>query len=390
MSLEVLEARRRLLGEEHMGTVLAMNNLAITYGSQNKFDLAAPLTSKVLEIRRRVLGAEHPHTLTSMESLASIYKASGRLKQALKLRGEHLRIRLAKPGALGPDDSATLATMSLLAWEYRSMGMVDQAEPLFRQIWQARRKTLTAEHRLTIDGENHLGVCLTMMDRFADAEQHLLNSHRDIQRAKDVPSYWLAVYCGRLATLYERWEKPEQSTLWRERLVAAELSRLADMPRDAPKRVGILENVGLTLLKLRQYDKAEPLLRECHAIREKKLPDHWLLFNAKSLLGGALLGQKKFAEAEPLLVQGYEGMTQREAKIPSSVRAIRLSEAVGRLVSFYETRAAEGDAEQAAQWKAELEKRQAAKKPELGKEAAKASKPDSPPQGKPTESQPEK
>ncbi len=35
-----------------------------------------------------------------------------------------------------------------------------------------------------------------------------------------------------------------------------------------------------------------------------------------SLLGGALLGQGRYAEAEPLVIGGYEGMKAREAKIP--------------------------------------------------------------------------
>jgi hypothetical protein len=42
----------------------------------------------------------------------------------------------------------------------------------------------------------------------------------------------------------------------------------------------------------------------------------WLTFNTQSLLGGALLGQKKYAEAEPLLVKGYEGLKTREKTIP--------------------------------------------------------------------------
>ena len=45
-------------------------------------------------------------------------------------------------------------------------------------------------------------------------------------------------------------------------------------------------------------------------------PDDWPRFNAMSLLGGALLGQGRYAEAEPLIVAGYEGMKAREAKIP--------------------------------------------------------------------------
>ena len=48
------------------------------------------------------------------------------------------------------------------------------------------------------------------------------------------------------------------------------------------------------------------------------------------MLGGALLGQKKYAEAEPLLLAGYEGMKQREAKIPPEGK-VRLTEALERL-----------------------------------------------------------
>jgi hypothetical protein len=44
--------------------------------------------------------------------------------------------------------------------------------------------------------------------------------------------------------------------------------------------------------------------------REKKEPDAWTTFNTKSLLGGALLGRKKCADAEPLLMAGYAGMMQ--------------------------------------------------------------------------------
>jgi hypothetical protein len=54
------------------------------------------------------------------------------------------------------------------------------------------------------------------------------------------------------------------------------------------------------------------------------------------MLGGALLGQKKYAEAEPLLLKGYEGMKAREAKIPKSGGAeLRIPEALDRLIELY-------------------------------------------------------
>jgi eukaryotic-like serine/threonine-protein kinase len=48
-----------------------------------------------------------------------------------------------------------------------------------------------------------------------------------------------------------------------------------------------------------------------------------------------LLGQKKFAEAEPQILTGYEGMKAREAKIPVPAKP-RLSEADEQVVQLYE------------------------------------------------------
>ena len=69
------------------------------------------------------------------------------------------------------------------------------------------------------------------------------------------------------------------------------------------------------------------------------------------MLGGALTSQKKFQEAEPLLLQGYEGMKQCEARIPSASR-IRLVEALQRLVALY---TAWNKPEKAAEWQKKLD-----------------------------------
>ena len=99
-----------------------------------------------------------------------------------------------------------------------------------------------------------------------------------------------------------------------------------------------------------RFAQAEPLARECLAIREKKIPDEWRTFNARSMLGGSLLGQKKYTEAEPVLVSGYEGMKQRQDKIPADGR-VRLKEALQRLVQLYE---ATVRPDQAAEWQQKL------------------------------------
>jgi len=86
-------------------------------------------------------------------------------------------------------------------------------------------------------------------------------------------------------------------------------------------------------------------------IRDEKLSDSWLRFNAHSLLGASLIGQDRYAEAEQHLIQGYQGMKQREQNIPVQVRQTRLKEALERLVQLYE---AWEKPDQAEEWKGRL------------------------------------
>ena len=112
----------------------------------------------------------------------------------------------------------------------------------------------------------------------------------------------------------------------------------------------LAENVKV-LLDAGKFVEAEPEARVCLRLREKIIPGVWQTFNAQSLLGGSLLGQKNYADAEPLLLSGYEGMKQREHQIPAAGQP-RLKEALQRLVQLYE---ATNRSDQAAKWKHELE-----------------------------------
>ena len=77
-----------------------------------------------------------------------------------------------------------------------------------------------------------------------------------------------------------------------------------------------------------------------------------------SILGASLLGQNHHSDAEPLLLAGYEGMHQREARIPEPNRS-RLTSALERLVQLYD---ATQQPEKASVWREKLEARRAAEK----------------------------
>ena len=120
--------------------------------------------------------------------------------------------------------------------------------------------------------------------------------------------------------------------------------------RKYPQMLWVDVQLGYAYIRAGHTAKAEPLLRECLAIRERTEPDAWTTFSTKSMLGAALLGQKDYAGAEPLLLAGYLGMKEREAKIPAR-RKICLIEALEWLVQLYE---ATGQKDKAKEWQQKL------------------------------------
>ena len=124
-----------------------------------------------------------------------------------------------------------------------------------------------------------------------------------------------------------------------------------------------MNNLGAAYLKANRWVDAEPVLRECLELRGKTKSNVWLRFHTNSQLGAALAGQGKSAEAEPLLVGGYEGLVANEAAIPA-LHKKDVAAAAERIVPFYE---AWSKPEKAGRWREKL--KASAREPEIETEA---------------------
>ena len=261
------------------------------------------LYEKALEIQKVKLGHDHPQTLTTQADLAFAAQGLGRLDRALPLFEQTLMLQTAK---LGADHPHTLTTLCNVAWCYRDLGDLSRALPLFQQ---------------SVTGVEKQGFTHAYSGRIV----------------------------GSLSDCLERMKQFDQAETWRRKWLAVVKERSGAESTDY---VNELMWLGRNLSSQKRFADAEPILSECLAQREKKEPDAWTTFYTKSLLGGAFLGQRKYVEAEVLL-NGYQGMKQREAKIPGKFRAQLMSEALGRLVEFYtET----NKPEEVKKWQAEKDK----------------------------------
>ncbi len=248
-----------------------------------------------------------------MSNLAAGYLDAGRLAEALSLFEKVLKIQKAK---LEPNHPSTLATMSDRALVHLAAGRLNEAVPLLEETLMLQKAKLGSEHPQTLASMYNLAVAYHAAGK-VDRAQPLLEKTFRLQKAK--------------------------------------------LGSEHPQTLGSMAELGRFMLKAGNFTCAEPLLRECLATREKNQPDEWTTFNAKSLLGGCLLGQMKYADAEPLLLAGYEGMRQCAAKIPLAGKPHQ-TEGLERIVQLYDAWGKKG---QADEWRKKLAALRAAeKKPE--------------------------
>ena len=218
----------------------------------------------------------------------------------------------------------------------------DRSIPLFEECLRLRTATLRGDHPDTLATTSCLGVSYKETGRLAEALPLLERASRAVRKYPNLRF----VRDPLLDTYIKLGRSDEAAALVDETLAEAR----AVLPADSPQLAGVLANVGSSLLKTKSWAQAEMVLREAVTIRESKEPDDWKTFHTKSMLGAAMLGQMKYALAEPLVIQGYEGMKAREATIPAIAKH-RLFEAAERVVRLYE---AWGKPEAAAGWKARL------------------------------------
>jgi tetratricopeptide (TPR) repeat protein len=120
-----------------------------------------------------------------------------------------------------------------------------------------------------------------------------------------------------------------------------------------------MANLGEVYQKMGRLDEAEELLRECLEGRLKMQPKTFLLASTQAPLGRVLAEQKKYDEAEQLLLAGYEGLKANAASTPGWGKHY-LPDTVEWLVQLYD---ATDQKAKADEWRKQLEAVKAAAKP---------------------------
>jgi tetratricopeptide (TPR) repeat protein len=338
---QILEIQRRVLGPEHPDIASSMYNLANVYSGQGKYAQAEALDKQSLDIRRRVLGPEHPETLNSMVNLANDYEADSKFAQAEALFSDTLEIQRR---VLGPEHPGTLHSMSGLANIYFSQGKYAQAETLYHQTLEIRRRVLGPEHFSTLVAMNNLADVLECSGQYTRAEA-LFKQTLEISRRVLAPDHplTLAVLEG-FASMYQRKGQYALAEIYAAQTLTGRRRALGS---EHPDTMASAADLALAYISQGKFADSEPLVRGALEFYGKKQPDDWQRFRAESLLGAGLAGQKRYVEAEPMLLEAYHGMTARKDKM-SAPDSYHLERAREWIVQLYQ---AWGKPEKTAGWR---------------------------------------
>ena len=341
LHIEVLEIRQRVLGPEHPDTLQSMSNLANAYYEENKYEQAEKLDKQLLEACRRVLGPEHPHTLGVMHNLAIVYDDEGKYSEAEALYSRALDMMRR---VSGPEHPATLNTMHNLAQVYLDEGKYAQAEALDGKALELRRRVLGPEHPDTLYCMRGVAIAIYFQGRHAQAEE-LLNQTVELGRRVLGAEHPLTL--GALSDLEFMNQQDGKYAVAESLGTQALAGRRHSLGSANATTASTALDLGMVYTSEGKFTESEALAREALAFFQKQQADDWQRYRAESLLGASLAGQKRYADAESLLTEGYKGMLARKDLIGMPDR-YNLDRARDWLIQLY---SAWGKPEKAAEWK---------------------------------------
>jgi non-specific serine/threonine protein kinase/serine/threonine-protein kinase len=240
----------------------------------------------------------------------------------------------------------TLWSAFYLAIAERHLGNLDRAETLVDQVLRACWAPEFGFNWLQYHTKAYRAYLYEDRGQPEKAEEHLRGAVDDFRARYGDGHAWMNLVHGELANCYLRHGKPQLAEpLCR---LTVERSRQLFGKRDSQHAVYVFL-LAKCHLQLGAPAQAEKLLRESIAIGGAANPGFGRGHLTDAYLGAAILAQGRHAEAEPLLLKGYESV--RRPRSSPFWQQERI-EALANLVRLYE---AWGKTEEATKWQRHLD-----------------------------------
>jgi serine/threonine protein kinase/tetratricopeptide (TPR) repeat protein len=200
--LQVVEGRRRQLGDEHVETLTAMNRLAMVLWDIDRADPEAErLLRQAVEGLRRTQGDRFPETLSAMTDLAGVLQQTDRLEEAEDLLRRSLDGQRVVLGEFHPE---TVMSLANLGWLLTKRGQLHESEAILRRVVELQRRSLGEESPDLLVYRNNLAKTIRLQGRPREALEILedvldVASRLQVEEHDDEPSWHVGRFRHNLA-----------------------------------------------------------------------------------------------------------------------------------------------------------------------------------------------
>lgn len=319
---EALKLNTELYGEENAATAMNQIYLSDPVLAKGRTAEAESLLTKGIETERRLLPTRNKDLAFGLRALGALYANRGEYDKAKAVLQESVLMYDEIFGKDNPD-SAIALVITGRAKEFS--GDLAGAESIYRQSIEIFRPLPKRyENRLALALYN-LGNLLITRGKFDEALGVIREGEAIYQKSggTTIYAFWGKFYLTRAYFLMGDYQRALA-----EGLSSLDIGRKIHIEQSSDYIVQ-LTNVGLALTRSGKAREGEPYLRQSVELARVHLaPGDVTTPAMESALGECLTAQKKFAEAEPLLVQSLEKINAilGEKSRPAGLAAKRLVE----------------------------------------------------------------
>lgn len=258
-----IDIRRRLLGDEHALTAVAMSILGLFYRDRSEFAKAKPLMERTLEVIERVEGTRSLATADMHSHIGGLYRLSG---DGVRAEFHYQRAVEIMDSLLGDESTRVSSVLNNLAIFYRQQDEFKKAEPLYKRSLKIAEKVLSSNYTTISAITNNLATFYLEKGDYANAEVYYLRALEIVRSKLNPESVGAAITLSSLGRLYQ--EKGDYAKAEPLLVESAAIFEKIHGSEHLYTAVGLQFLANLYKEK-GDYAKAEPLYRRAAAIIEK-------------------------------------------------------------------------------------------------------------------------
>ncbi|MDJ0917980.1 MAG: serine/threonine-protein kinase [Woeseiaceae bacterium] len=223
---KVIATRQRMLGEEHIEVAHVWNSYSQLLDEMGDLDGAIEAHERFLTTLEKATDGPHASYGAAYNNYGFLLQRQGSFDEAI--RYFNLSIDMQDEIGLSPRHPNRSFPLQGLGVALNEKAEFEDALPVLEDALSIRREHFGENHRFTLQTKYEVGVSLTGLNRYPEAETLLVDAYANLASLRGETHRETLLAANRLVELYEKWGQPLTAEEWQRTIRAAEAQRESD------------------------------------------------------------------------------------------------------------------------------------------------------------------